>query len=225
MEILYQLDSFYLIFLCSRGNERAENNYRSMIQEDLNSQMEKEWSPKSFSSAADDSSINVFKSINQDFPLDHHQLKPVSSSGNCTVNCEGLSAGFPITSASYGYSPALLQSYFEPDPQPQQSLYNNRSMNYMSTPNYGTNSNEISPSWPKIPSFLKPSLPKQQPGGLHFSNNTPFWNANASASAPSSMTDIRAGYFPSSQFLPPTLDEKLNCPSLNTKVNLHFFFV
>ncbi|XP_031258206.1 transcription factor bHLH112-like isoform X2 [Pistacia vera] len=207
-----------------RGN--GTENYPTIIQEDMNSklnygqepgmdishQIQKDWSPKSFTCAAEDSCINAFRSINQDFSLDQPQLKSVANSDNST----GLSTGFSVASstASYGIPSPTLHSLFE------QSLFTNRSSNYLSSPNYGISSNELSPtSWPKFPSsnLLKQSSPKQQPNSLHFSNNTPFWNASVT----SGLNDNKAGYFPSShsQFLTPILEEKPNCHSLNTKSN------
>ncbi|KAL9452667.1 hypothetical protein AB3S75_008455 [Citrus x aurantiifolia] len=204
-----------------RGNGRAENNYRSMRLEDLNSQIQKEWSPSkgyASSAGAGDHHQECF-SLDQSHPV--IKSATASFSDNCTVsesNCQGLSPGFPVDSASYGYTSALLQSYFEPQPQPvqQQSLYssnNTRSMgNYMSTANYGNNYNEVSPPWPKFAaaSFVKPSLPKQQQpsGGLLFSNNTPFWNATA-------LNDIsRPG-----GLLAAALGEKRTCPTFTARYN------
>lgn len=193
-----------------------------MRLEDLNSQIQKEWSPsKSYASSAGagDHHQECF-SLDQSHPV--IKSATASFSDNCTVsesNCQGLSPGFPVDSASYGYTSALLQSYFEPQPQPvqQQSLYssnNPRSMgNYMSTANYGNNYNEVSPPWPKFAaaSFVKPSLPKQQQpsGGLLFSNNTPFWNATA-------LNDIsRPG-----GLLAAALGEKRTCPTFTARVLL-----
>ncbi|XP_059438121.1 transcription factor bHLH112 isoform X2 [Corylus avellana] len=214
-----------------RGSGRAESNYNSMLQEDMNSrlnyqeergvdssQIQKNWNPKNFSSGGDqDLSITAaFKSINhQDFSLDTE-----SSSGNCTVTCQGLSAGFPVGSStsSYGYPSTVLQSLFDhPDSQPQQSLFNNQSMNYSSAANFGTNTNDhqLLPSWPKF----SPSMPKQQPWGLHFSNKTHFWNASTAALS----DNARAGIFPSSQpqyLLQPTFEEKPKCSNLTTKTNI-----
>ena len=181
------------------------------------SQIQKNWNPKSFSGGGDqDLSISTaaFKSINQDFSLDTE-----SSSGNCTVTCQGLSAGFPVGSStsSYGYPSTVLQTLFDhPDSQPQQSLFNNQSMNYSSTANFGTNTtDQLLPSWPKFST----SMSKQQPWGLHFSNKTPFWNASTAAL---SHDNARAGIFPSSQpqyLLQPTFEEKPKCSNLSTKVN------
>ncbi|KAJ7968420.1 putative Transcription factor [Quillaja saponaria] len=62
-------------------------------------------------------------------------------------------------------------------------------------------------------------MPKEQPSGLHFSNNTPIWNATASASALN--FDIRAGIFSSSQaqYLVPTFEKEEPCSTLTTKAN------
>lgn len=174
---------------------------------DHNSQIHKNWSPtKNFSNnGSEDLSITSFKSLNQDFPL----VDTVISTS---------SAGFPVGSVSYGYPSTLVQSLFDSDSQSQQSLFNNNRsiMSYSSTANnYGTNSNELSPSsWTK---FSAPFYPKQQPCGLHFSNKTPFWNASTEA-----LTDnnIRPGLHPSSQsqYLVPTFEEKPKCSNLPTKV-------
>ncbi|XP_022724308.1 transcription factor bHLH112-like [Durio zibethinus] len=183
------------------------------------SQIQKDWSPKSYTSPGEDSSITTFKPINQDFSLEQQRLNSVTSSGNNTPTCQGLSAGFPMGTASYGYPSTLLHSLFEPDPQPQQqSLFNNRSINYMSsTAPYRANANELSPSWPKLAPFIRPSLPKQQPSSIHFSNNTPFWNASSTGG-----NDVKAGFLPSpqSQFLVQTYEKKPNCPSLTIKTNI-----
>lgn len=175
------------------------------------------WSPKNFSTGGEDSSVCGLKPMNQGFILDHQRLNSINSSGDSTVTCQGFSSGFPVGSASYGYPSTLLQSLYDPDPQPQQYLFDNRPMNYSSTANYRTSLNELSPSWPKYSPYMKPTLPKQQPSShLHFTNNTPFWNASAAA-----LNDIRASFFPTSQsqFLTPTFEEKPNCSKLTTKVN------
>ncbi|KAL5096559.1 hypothetical protein RYX36_000886 [Vicia faba] len=117
----------------------SENNFESVIQEE---------STKNFSST-----------MEQEFCIDHHQsLNSVTSTG--------LSS-YPIGSLdSYGcYPSTLIQSFFDSQPQPQNSLFTNPS-----------------------------SMPKQHLSGLHFSNNTPFWNASAEA-----LNDIRAGVLASSQ--------------------------
>ncbi|KAJ8761642.1 hypothetical protein K2173_004418 [Erythroxylum novogranatense] len=205
------------------GNGRADNGYNSMAQqEDVNtglnsSLMQKDWSPKSFTSTSDDSSVNAFKAINQDFCLEQQRLNPVNSSANSTTTCQGLSStGLLVgsSSASYGYPSSLIQSLFEPGAPPPQQLFDNQSMNYA---NYGSNLNELAPSWTKISPFMKPSLPKQEYShGLQVSSNTPFWNASTT-----SIADIGATLIASSnpQFLMPTLEDNPNCPNVSVKVN------
>ncbi|RDX87427.1 Transcription factor bHLH112, partial [Mucuna pruriens] len=183
------------------------SGFHSVLQEETgtaggsshNSQIQKDWSPKNFSSAGG----------NQEFSLDQQSL-------NSVVASTGLSCGFPIVSASFDYPPTLIQSLYDPEPQPQphNTVFTNPSMSYSSTANYGTCSNELSPTWSKVSSLMKPSMPKQQLSGLHFSNNTSFWNASAEA-----LNDIRAGVFASSQpqYQPPKFEEKPNCP--NTLLN------
>ncbi|TKY71591.1 dimerization protein [Spatholobus suberectus] len=186
--------------------------FHSVLQEETASQIQKDWSPKNFSSAGGSqvSTIDAFKPMNQEFSLDQQSLNSVVTSTG------SLSGGFPIVSASYGYPSTLIQSLYDPEPQaqPQNSLFTNPSMSYASTANYGTCSNELSPTWSKVSSLLKPSMPKQQPSGLHFSNNTTFWNASTEA-----LNDIRAGVFASSQgqYQTPKFEEKANCP--NTLLN------
>ncbi|KAJ1380513.1 Myc-type, basic helix-loop-helix [Sesbania bispinosa] len=200
-----------------------ERNFHSMLQEETvidssNSQIQRDWnSPKSFSS--DGRSINqvsTFKpTMNQEFSLDQQQS--LSSVTSTLLSSSSNRGNFPIGSASYGCPSMLMQRLYEdpdednlqPQPQPQQhlSLFTNRSMSYSSKANYGTSSNELSPIWSsKVSTFLKPSpIGKQLPIGLHFSNNTPFWNASAEA-----LHDMRAGH----AFAESTFHEgKPNCPS------------
>ncbi|XP_027332514.1 transcription factor bHLH112-like isoform X2 [Abrus precatorius] len=192
-----------------------ESSFHSVFQEETgmggnNSQIQNDWSPKNFSSdgGSQVSTVDAYKPMNQEFSLDQQSLNSVTSTG--------LSGGFPVGSASYGYPSTLIQSLFDPkpQPQPQNSLFTNPTMSYSSTTNYGTCSNEPSPTWSKVSSLLKPSMPKQQLSGLHFSNNTPFWNASAEA-----LNDLRAGVFASSQaqYQTPKFEEKPNCP--NTQLN------
>ncbi|XP_061368800.1 transcription factor bHLH112 isoform X2 [Gastrolobium bilobum] len=176
---------------------RPESNFHSVIQEETGIDTTNN------SGGIQVSTVDAFKSMNQEFSLDQQQnLNSVTS----TV----LSGDFQIGSASYGYPSTLIESLYDPDPQPHDSLFTNPSMSYSSTANYGTSSNELSQTWPKVPSLLKPSMPKQQLSGLHFSNNTPFWNASAEA-----LNDIRAGVFASSQpqYHTQNLQEKPNSPS------------
>ncbi|KAL4368544.1 hypothetical protein GQ457_05G030010 [Hibiscus cannabinus] len=118
----------------------------------------------------------------------------------------GLSTGFPMALASYGYSPTLLQCLFGSDFDPQTPS----STDFMSsaTSHYGADANESSP-------FTRPSLPKQLPSSLQFSNSTPFRNVSAAG-----INDIETGLLPSpnSQFLVEKA-EKPNCLSPTTKID------
>lgn len=212
---------------CSPGTGRPDqsNNYQTILQQDQNSSMnyrqesgvencpdeiQKDWRStlkNSFSTIADDqdSSINTFKS------LGNQPLNSITSSSQCTTI-------FPINSVSYGYSSTLLQTLFDPEPQPQQpALYPNRDMNYPSSTNYQTTLNELSSSLPKFS-----PLPKQHPSNSQFSASPNFCNGSAAA-----LNDYRAGFFPAtqSQFLPSTFNEKANLPSLTSKVFKGFFFL
>ncbi|XP_043688279.1 transcription factor bHLH112-like isoform X2 [Telopea speciosissima] len=149
-----------------------------------------------------------------------------------TVSSQGIPTGFPSYACN---SSSLLQGLF--DTQETQIHHHHHQRFPFETnpsPNYRINTGEFSsslsspspspsPSWPKFPDFLKSSAPKQkqqhhllQPSTnqLHFSNNTPFWNASVA-----SMNDARSTFFPSpeTQYLTPMFEMKPNCRSnLNT---------
>ncbi|KAL4310393.1 hypothetical protein GQ457_01G042630 [Hibiscus cannabinus] len=165
-----------------RSNGRTES-YNSILQEDIDSRLSyrqetdmgssqilKDWcpTPKSFSDQGRDSSITAFEPVDQEFPLQQPRLNSVTGSGNGIPTCLGLSAGFPMASAPYGYPSTLLQSLFESESDPQtptQSLFSNRrqsSINYMSpaAANYGADANELS-TLPR-PSLSKPDFLVQQ---------------------------------------------------------------
>ncbi|KAL3010943.1 hypothetical protein AAZX31_07G173400 [Glycine max] len=211
--------SFFLSY--SRCNGRAESNFHSLIQEETgidssNSQIHRDWIPKSFSSDGGKQQIddNNFKPLllnQQEFSLDDHSLSSLTTAGLSS------NRGFPNGSASSYGNPSTLQSLYDPNynPHPQHSLFTNRPMSYSSKACYGTPCTEL-PTWSKASTFFKPTtttIAKQQhPNiGLHFSNNTPFWNASAEA-----LHDIRVGTFAStqSQYQRPTFDdeEKPNFP-------------
>lgn len=196
---------YFVIF--SRCNGRpAENNFHnSVLQQELagidspnSQQIQRDyWNPKSFSNQ-----VSTLKPMNQDLInlLDDQQS----------------SLTFPIRATSYGTTfPSTLSHLYDPDipqPQPQQhTLFTNRSLSHSSSKaNYGTSSsNELSPIWSKVSTFVKPPpIAKQHPTwGLHFSNNTPFWNASADA-----LHDMKAGSFASSQsqYQTPSFEEKPN---------------
>lgn len=206
-----------LLFRC---NGRAESNFHSMLQEetgiDSSNYSQRDWIPKSFSSGGGNQIDDNFKPLNKEFCSDHHQ------SLSSLTSTTGLSIG---SASSYGNPSTLQGLLYDPDPhphphpQPQHSLFTNRPMSYSSKATYGTPCTELPPTWPKVSTFLKPTpIAKNHPIGLHFSNNTTFWNASAEA-----LNDIRAGTFasPQSQYQTPTFDEeKPNCPStLLNKLN------
>ncbi|KAK8592308.1 hypothetical protein V6N13_062894 [Hibiscus sabdariffa] len=64
------------------------------------SQILNDWCPKSFSEQGRDSSITAFEPVDQEFPLQQPRLNSVTGSGNGIPTCLGLSAGFPMASAS-----------------------------------------------------------------------------------------------------------------------------
>ncbi|KAL3519586.1 hypothetical protein ACH5RR_017735 [Cinchona calisaya] len=199
----------------SIGRSEYQSNYQQFLQENHNSsmnyrqergveddssadQIEKEWTNSSLKNnfstiTKQNSSINSFKSSENNQPL--NSITTSTSTGVSTTS-------FPISSVSYGYSSTFLQNLFDTDQlQPQQSLYENRLINYPSTTSYQT---EFSPSLSKFS-----PLPKiQNTNNLQFSaNNANFCNGSAAA-----LNDIRAGFFPS-------LAEKPNLPNLTTKAN------
>lgn len=93
------------------------------------------------------------------------------------------------------------------------------SSNYEVTDNHQVLHSSTTNSWSKFPQFLRASPSPEQPplppparplppphSQLHFSNNTPFWNASAA-----SMNDVPSSLFPSNLHNIPnntTIDEK-----------------
>jgi hypothetical protein len=94
------------------------------------------------------------------------------------------------------------------------------------TNNYGLNSNnELNMNMPsndwsnKVPQFLMRTSPPKQPinNQLHFTNNTPFWNASHEGA--NSIKDVRSSFFP-------TLQPQFSTPNFDTHSKvLHNFFV
>ncbi|OMP04551.1 hypothetical protein COLO4_09526 [Corchorus olitorius] len=193
-----------------RGDKSDQTSFRSMLQDNLNSnanyQQESGHMGSSNQWRSDNqASVNdhQFKQISSSrgFSLDHHQsqFSPHGSSSDSTVTCQGLPSSFQMDStALYGTPSTILQGILGSDhnqnqqQQTQQSSYENRSsINY-----YGMNSNEMLPSWSKVPQFLRSSPPKQQQqqqlqGQLHFSNNAPFWNPSAASMATDNISEVR----------------------------------
>lgn len=141
------------------------------------------------------------------------------SSDDAATICQGSpSNSFSLDSSSYRCPSMVLQGLTDRNPQLECSPYYGRMMNYPTALNRHVNSNEFSSSssWSKFPQFIKNSPPKQQQQNqLHFSNNTPFWNATAEP-----INDVKPNFYPSSQnqFLAPTFSEKPNCSYFAPKV-------
>ncbi|XP_054803080.1 transcription factor bHLH112-like [Prosopis cineraria] len=194
---------------------RPERNFHSVLEEEAggvdssNSEMiQKDWSP----SKGQVSSIkDAFKPMNQEFAIDQQN----------NLSCASYGYGLYDNDDDDEHNNRLHHHHhLQPQPQPEDSLFTNPSVAYNS---YNNNpSNEVSPcNWSKVSEhFLKqPSMPKQQLGGLHFSNNnnnnnSPFWN-NASAEA---LDDVPAPHvFVSSQQSQTFEQHKPICSALLTK--------
>ncbi|XP_038881131.1 transcription factor bHLH112-like isoform X2 [Benincasa hispida] len=123
----------------------------------------------------------------------------LNCSSTNTTNCQaGL---FPVESTLYGYSSPSTNLYDDDrDPHP---LFN-------STPTVTSNSTTFPPtnnpnhlslsSTPNFPCnyLVKPSLSNPSPH-LHFTNNTPFWNASSSNTIPQGIASLLEDNNPKSQ--------------------------
>ncbi|KAF9666896.1 hypothetical protein SADUNF_Sadunf16G0276400 [Salix dunnii] len=198
--------------------DKSESSFRSMLQDSLSSSTnyqqptgigssQAQWRERVFTGVTGDSSMTEFKQMNRGFSIDQPQFSPHGNSGDSTVSCQGLQSSFPMDSSSiYGTAATMLQGLLISDNQAQQSSFENRQMSYAYGANYGISTNEFLPSLPKGSQFFRNSPPKQlSHNQLHFSNNTPFWNASASA-----INDVRPSYCPSMQpqFATSNFDEK-----------------
>ncbi|XP_061369567.1 transcription factor bHLH123-like [Gastrolobium bilobum] len=190
-----------------RGEKASESSFRSMLQENLNSSStnfqqetgiglsQVHWRPEKLFTA--ESSTNEFKQVNRGFSLDQTQFSPQYSSGDSTITSQALPSTFHMDSSALYGNPSILQGLLGPESnqQPQQGSFENRPMNFPYSTSYGLNSNELMPSWAKVPQFLRASPPKQPPNNqLHFTNNAPFWNASEAT-----IKDARSTFFPSLQ--------------------------
>ncbi|KAL2331517.1 hypothetical protein Fmac_019098 [Flemingia macrophylla] len=190
-----------------RDQKGPENSFRSMLQENLGSSrtnfqqetgmglsQQVPWRSEKMFSA--ESSSNEFKQVNRGFSLDQRQFSPQYSSGDSTVTSQGLpTSNFQMDSSAIYGTPSILQGFLGPDNNNQPHQQPSTSFSYLTS--YGLNSNELVPSWSKVPQFLRASPPKQPLNNqLHFTNNTPFWNA----SEPADIKDLRSNsFFPSLQ--------------------------
>lgn len=224
---LLQETHVFFLSSCRHDSGRSDGNYTNILQDSSMNyrqetrvdypQIHKNWSSNNFS---EDSSVNSFKQANQTFPLEHHQqFNSVTSSSDCVTTCQGLSAGFPLNSTSYSYTSSLLQTLFDTDSQPQQSLLDNQAMNYSSAATDTLNSDEFLASLAKVSPAEDPSFTRQQPTNhLPFTNNAPLWKATAGLST------VPTNFLPSAQsgqFPPSSLNIKIpNLPSFSQKVYL-----
>ncbi|KAK6946817.1 hypothetical protein RJ641_000290 [Dillenia turbinata] len=202
---------------------KSESSYRSMLQEDLSSSSANFQQESGMVAPHDHHHPQVQwrHTSSRGFSLDEQQQHQYNSQSNTLNNIQGnIATSFQMDSTGvYGGNPSsvlqgLLGSEHQTQQQ-QQSPFENRTPlnNYQYQGSYGMSSNSevLIPSWSKFPQFLKTSPPKQQPSSLnqlHFSNNTPYWNASATTAATN--VDIRPGFFPSlqSQFSTPSFDDK-----------------
>lgn len=128
----------------------------------------------------------------------------LNCSSTNTTNCQaGL---FPVESTLYGYnsspSTKLLQTnLYDGDPDPHPLFNSTPSITTNSTTFPTNNPNHLSlSSTPNFPSnyLLKPSL-SNPPPHLHFTNNTPFWNASSSNTIPQGIASLLEDNNPKSQ--------------------------
>lgn len=182
------------------GEKGTENSFRSILEENLSSTR---------NNFEQENVMGMCQQVNRNnFSLDQNQFSPQYSSGDSNViTSQCLPTNFQMDSSALYGTPSILQGSFE-----------NRSMSSTlpyPTNNYGLNSNNelnIMPSsnnWSnnKVPQFFMRTSPPKQPTNnqLHFTNNTPFWNASE---APNSIKDVRSTFFPSlqPQFSTPNFD-------------------
>ncbi|KAL3508593.1 hypothetical protein ACH5RR_027994 [Cinchona calisaya] len=167
--------------------EKAESSFRSMLQEEASTNF-------------------------------HQESSGVTSSQEQWSRQQKLYGGSPEDStASYGVQGLLITH--DNQPQQQSSL----SMNYQyPSSSYGgmsiTNDHhQLMPtnSWSKFPQFLRTSSPPTQPppppppphGQLHFSNNTPFWNASSTTTT-NEVSNLFHSLQPQLPILIPNFEEK-----------------
>ncbi|XP_022156797.1 transcription factor bHLH123 isoform X2 [Momordica charantia] len=200
-----------------RGGEKAaESSFRSMLQQENmqetgQQQQQIQWmrSEKLFSG---ETPASEFKAINRGFSLDHHQAQPQQFSPPQYSSGDSAVTSFPMDTAAnlYGSSATLLQGLLGGGDQ-QQTSPPAPALNFPYSAHFAMNSGELMPPWSasKVPPFLRNSPPKAaapappHSSHLHFSNNTPFWNA-------SDIKDVRPSFFPSYNPAPAYPDKSKN---------------
>ncbi|KAL3522116.1 hypothetical protein ACH5RR_014950 [Cinchona calisaya] len=192
--------------LVHNGRPSDQSNYQTILQEDQNSSMH---FLQERGIMLDD--CNTDHQIQKDWNNNLKRNFSAITEEDSSIN-PSKSTSFPISSISYGYSSNLLQNLFDSEQnQPQQSLYENRPINYPSTTNH---QNQFSSALPKFSPLQKL---QNTTNSLQFSTNPNFCAASAPA-----LNDFRASFFPSAQsqqFLPSTFNEKPNLPNLSAKAN------
>lgn len=171
--------------MCSRG-EKTESSFRSLLQEDFppeSGSSQDQWRQKLYSGGAS-------SEINRGFSLDQPQFSPQASSNDSTITSQNLGTAFQV-------DPAAAYGLLMPENQSHSAYHNRTMMNYQYSPSgYAPELMPVN----KYPQFLKTSPPKQAAAAssnhLHFTNNTPFWNASA---PPAAMADAQASFFPALQ--------------------------
>nr|CAD1841147.1 unnamed protein product [Ananas comosus var. bracteatus] len=180
-----------------RSSGKAENSFHAMLQEDMSTR------PYNFRQGSIEPELEP--SMSQNFLLDHHQHHP-SSTNDPAPDCSVITS-YALAPTAYGCPPVMhLQTLLEADAKPQQSVYYDQPTETpMATAFHGTN-------WP----VLKDQEGSSNP--LHFSNNTPFWNASATA-----VNEAKSGFYPNSvpsQFVMPAFEPKLpSCSNFMVKSN------
>ncbi|XP_051124787.1 transcription factor bHLH123-like isoform X2 [Andrographis paniculata] len=205
--------------------EKGESSFRSMIQQEdhlsssnttnfqqHDSSSQQHWTQKLYSGGTDspdDSAVHNFRQLNRGFSLD--QAAASSNDDSTITSGHNFTTGFQLDCASAAASASAAAAAYGLLLPENQSQAQHAAMNF---PYPSPSATGLISSWNKFPqSFLRTSPPPPPPpsgGGthLHFTNNTPFWNASARTST---MSDARSSFFPDIQTqipTPPTFDEK-----------------
>ncbi|KAL5061617.1 hypothetical protein RYX36_023354 [Vicia faba] len=173
-----------------RSDKASEGSFRSMLQENLNSSstnfdQETGLSHHQVNWRQESSNNNEFKQVNRGFSLDQTQFSPQYSSGDSNMISQ-------MDSSSLYGNPSMLQGLLGTETNQIQPQHGSMNFPYSST-SYALSSNDLVPSWSKIPQQKQQQQQQQPNNQLHFTNNAPFWNASESTINKDS----------SSSFLPP----------------------
>ncbi|XP_030491245.2 transcription factor bHLH112 isoform X2 [Cannabis sativa] len=182
-------------------SERSNNNFYSILQQDHLGSAKLNYENDSSSQIQKDCWTSCTTATTATNP------PPKDFSGDdimdTSATSQALSAGFPVSSSPFEYTSAtLLQNLFECETTAttttctatatatnqlaaHEQSFGNSNINQLSVnitnSNYANNNN----IWPRFSPLIlssRPSAPIPSPSeasGLHFSNNTPFWNASS----------------------------------------------